>query len=208
MAKKNESNLRGPGRPVTVGERIPLGLRVTKELKQKLNNAVFTSGRSQSQEAEFRLEQTFNAANTLFDALDLAYGRRWTGIVLAMAHAAQLTGTRSMMLNHWNFEACEDWVLDPFAFDQAVKAINAILEAFRPEGKITVTPQSGFARYPKSMFEDLGRGCALDILQLLAVPNDRRGDTEIVRAISQRVGNLRSNGRDAGAKKPDKKCGK
>ena len=46
------------GRP-TVGERVPLGLRVTPEMKRRLDAAAKQSGRSQSQEAEFRLERSF-----------------------------------------------------------------------------------------------------------------------------------------------------
>jgi hypothetical protein len=36
-----------------------LGLRVTPTIKQRLDAAAKSNGRSQAQEAEFRLEQTF-----------------------------------------------------------------------------------------------------------------------------------------------------
>ena len=39
--------------------RVSLGLRVTPEAKRKLDHAARKSGRSQSQEAEFRIEQSF-----------------------------------------------------------------------------------------------------------------------------------------------------
>ena len=48
-----------PMKPPTPGERTPLGLRVTAEVKQKLEEAAIQSGRSLSQEAELRLEQSF-----------------------------------------------------------------------------------------------------------------------------------------------------
>jgi hypothetical protein len=54
------------GRP-TVGERVPLGLRVTPEMKRRLDAAAKQSGRSQSQEAEFRLEGSFGR-DTLIEA--------------------------------------------------------------------------------------------------------------------------------------------
>ena len=41
------------------GERIQLSFRVTPELKRLLTAAADQSGRSQSQEAEFRLERSF-----------------------------------------------------------------------------------------------------------------------------------------------------
>src|SRR5262245_45832960 len=42
------------------GERVQLSFRVTPELKRRLDAAATKSGRSQSQEAEFRLEQSFD----------------------------------------------------------------------------------------------------------------------------------------------------
>jgi predicted transcriptional regulator len=50
------------GRPTKAplpGERVSLGLRVTAEIKRKLDEAAEKSGRSQSQEAELRLERSF-----------------------------------------------------------------------------------------------------------------------------------------------------
>jgi hypothetical protein len=53
-------NLGGrPKREPDPGERVKLGLRVTAEVKRKLDAAADANGRSQSQEAEFRLEQSF-----------------------------------------------------------------------------------------------------------------------------------------------------
>jgi hypothetical protein len=178
------------GRPREFGERHPLGLRVTKETKKKLTDAANASGRSQSREAEFRLEQTFNSANTLFDALDLAYGRHWTGILLALAHAAQLTGTRGLAVNSWNFEGAEDWVMDPYAYDQVVKAVNAILEAFRPMGDVSAKPVGDFAHLPLATLEFLGKGFAQEFLQQLKKPNDQRADVEIAGAARQRLADI------------------
>ncbi len=50
-----------PTKPGTAGQRNSLGLRVTAEIKRKLEAAALKSGRSQSQEAEFRIEQSFKA---------------------------------------------------------------------------------------------------------------------------------------------------
>ena len=44
-----------PPKPPTPGERTPLGLRVTAEVKKMLEQAAVQSGRSLSQEAELRL---------------------------------------------------------------------------------------------------------------------------------------------------------
>jgi hypothetical protein len=65
-----------PGRPRIEpedGERVQLSFRVTPELKRLLDAAANASGRSQSQEAEMRLEKSFwldqmNAAAMLKEA--------------------------------------------------------------------------------------------------------------------------------------------
>jgi hypothetical protein len=53
-----------PGRPLLRerknGDRVPLGFRVTLDLKQRLEYASTACGRSQSQEAEIRLERSFH----------------------------------------------------------------------------------------------------------------------------------------------------
>ncbi|HEY1613376.1 MAG TPA: TraY domain-containing protein [Rhizomicrobium sp.] len=190
MAKEKGTNDAKRGRPATMGERIQLGLRVTKETKQSLNRASYLSGRSQSQEAEFRLEQSFQATRTLFDALDLAYGRHWTGIVLALAYAAHITGTRAMAINHWEFYTAEEWVLDPFAYDQAVKAINTVLEAFRPNGEIKVVPVSDFAQLAVGTYERIGEEFARGILEKIGNQNDGSPEAEVIQAIAQRLADL------------------
>jgi hypothetical protein len=51
---------RGPRfKPAKDGERISLGFRVTADLKRKLDAAATSSGRSQAQETELRLENSF-----------------------------------------------------------------------------------------------------------------------------------------------------
>lgn len=51
------------GRPKKDGsepaDRVPLGFRVKPDMKRRIENAAKESGRSQSQEAELRLEKSF-----------------------------------------------------------------------------------------------------------------------------------------------------
>ena len=48
-----------PVRPSGDRKRISLGLRVTAEIKDQLDHSAVKNGRSQSQEAELRIEQSF-----------------------------------------------------------------------------------------------------------------------------------------------------
>ena len=134
--------------------------------------------------------RTSHAASTLFDALDLANGRHWTGILLALAHCAQLTGTRGFAVNSWEFDGAEDWVNDAYAYDQAVKAVNTILDAFRPKGDVSAKPVGDFRHLPRASVEFLGKGFAQDFLQQLKKPNDERAEAEITRAARQRLADL------------------
>lgn len=75
---------RGRGRP-TVGERVALGLRVTHEMKRKLDAAAERNGRSQSAEAEFRLGHTFAPYQGLvLGTLTLVYGEEIAAILMGM----------------------------------------------------------------------------------------------------------------------------
>ncbi len=61
------------GRPMKKpprGQRVSLGLKVTAEIKRRLDSAARASGRTQSQEAERRIEMSYNYERVLgeFDA--------------------------------------------------------------------------------------------------------------------------------------------
>ena len=164
---------RKPGRPVEFGERHALGLRVTKETKEALDRAAQASGRSLSQEAETRLESTFTAGNAVFDALDLAYGPRWVGLLLAIATLAQIIGTRGVFLSQWKLDGGGDWLADPYAYDQAVQGTNFVLEAFRPEGKIAAPLPPDNLGFPQSAYQRLGEGFARELLDGLVNPANK-----------------------------------
>jgi hypothetical protein len=57
---KPKKRIGRPTRPPKPGERVTLGLRVTAELKNRIEAAANEKGRSLSQEAEFRLERSFD----------------------------------------------------------------------------------------------------------------------------------------------------
>jgi TraY domain len=60
------------GRPTKApegNERVMLGLRVTADIKRRLDAAAAASGRSQSQEAELRIERSFEGEDAFTRAL-------------------------------------------------------------------------------------------------------------------------------------------
>ena len=80
-----------PKRQPRKGERFQLGIRVTSEMKRRLDAAAEQTGRSQSQEVELRLERSFERAGLLPDVLALAYGKELADPV--MQYADWLRGT-------------------------------------------------------------------------------------------------------------------
>src|SRR5580700_1089780 len=96
------------------GERRALGLMVTPEIKNKLDGVAKLNGRSQSQEAEARLEQTFRNENYLDQAMDLAFGPRLAVLLAALGRAMNETGRLA--------EFPTDWMSVPALFNEAVGA--------------------------------------------------------------------------------------
>src|SRR5262245_36814431 len=73
------------------GDRVPLSLRVTPEIKKRIDDASLRSGRSQSQEVEFRLERSCGQQGLLEEALTLRYGARLTTLLTTLADAMRGT---------------------------------------------------------------------------------------------------------------------
>jgi len=171
---------------------VPLGLRVTTEVKEKLDHAAKASGRSQSMEAELRLEQTFRSDQELFDALDLAYGRELTGLLMILARVMHLAGTRGAFASSFTVNS-PNWLDDPFAYDQCAKAVNKVLEELRPAGDpkrhLTMQEAHGISG---ADIEQLGEGFALNVLLSLLKPEDVRDPEQHVLAATERLsGRLR-----------------
>jgi TraY domain len=135
-----ETNRKG-GRPrrraPVPGERVSLGLRVTPEMKARLDAEARRSGRSQSQEAELRLEQSFRNDNYADQAMDLAYGLRLTALLKALGRVMVDAGPVAAMRKTGRHQDAVNWMSNAYAFDQAAEAVATVLEALQPEGDKT-----------------------------------------------------------------------
>lgn len=131
------------GREPEPGERVPLSVRVTPEMKLHIAAAALRSGRSQSQEIEYRLERSLERESLLPDVLTLAYGEQLAGVLLLIGDAMERAGEVSAgMVDHsLGYEwADRDWMQYPEEYDQAVQAAVAILEAARPKASSRKIP--------------------------------------------------------------------
>jgi TraY domain-containing protein len=115
------------GRP-SLGKRVGLGLRVTPETKKLLDDAAARSGRSQSQEAEFRLERSFDRSELLLEVLTLTYGRRLAGLLnalgMVMSTAGALAGRDPLRR--------DDWANEYHTYRAAQQAVELLLMLWKP----------------------------------------------------------------------------
>jgi hypothetical protein len=118
------------------GERVALSLRMTPELKSKLDAAAEQGGRSQSQEAEFRLERTFQYNELLEDALKLAYDKEIAGILLLLGEVMNAAVRRSYIhratkvdgrIDWDSVDANYYWADDPNSYDEVLKGAITVL---------------------------------------------------------------------------------
>lgn len=71
---KEPKRIGRPMKPPPRGKRVSLGLKVTAEIKRRLDSAARASGRTQSQEAERRIEMSYTYENAI-GALDAAIAK-------------------------------------------------------------------------------------------------------------------------------------
>lgn len=135
-----------PKRKPKDGERVALSLRMTPALKRRLDAAAERGGRSLSQEAEVRLERSFDREDLLSEGLTLAFGDRLAGLLImlgmAMAGAAAVAppdqGRRRLFHDDW-------WASDPDCYETAAFAAKILLDSGRPKGCVTATYNEALA---------------------------------------------------------------
>lgn len=141
-----------PRKEPVEGDRVTLGLRVTAQTKKRLDEAADASGRSQSQEAEIRIERSFDRQELLGEALELAYGaplaQLLRAIGWAMATAGPLAAAEAIeggsRAERW-LGAKENWPAINEARNEAAEAAIALLRWFQ-HGQDAEEPASPLAK--------------------------------------------------------------
>jgi hypothetical protein len=77
-SKGNLKRIGRPTKPPKPGERVPLGLRITPEMKRRLEMVAVMKGRSLSQEVELRLERSLDLGRHL----TIARGDLWAPVLI------------------------------------------------------------------------------------------------------------------------------
>ena len=162
-----------PGREPAPGERVGLSLRVTPEMKRLLDAAAASSGRSLSQEAEVRLEQSFRDEDLLPQILDMAFGPQTAGLLLLLGQCVRRVENGAKWMARASGEEAPTWTDNPWLYRQVEDAVNLVMERLRPVGEVAEPPAFKTQGFPKEVLDILrqvGRHSAGVLLQSTASP--------------------------------------
>src|SRR5262249_10336517 len=143
-----------PRKKARPGEYV--GFRSPAALKAQLERAAQQNFRSLSSEAQFRLESTFTGDDLLDQTNDRAHGRDVAGLLMLLARVMKDTGPVAGVRS----AGTTDWLSNPYAFDQVVKAVNQALEGLRPDGDTAPPEETDDAR---TLGEKLARGALIAV---------------------------------------------
>ena len=130
---------------------MPLSLRVTPLMKEKLEGAALNSGRSLTQEIELRLEQSFLKSEHAIETLAAAYGPQVAAVLAVLAdtmHFVAAHATWQVLMPseddrkhgdiHMAMSAAyrRPMLANPFVFNEMAQAVSQVLELLRPDGDV------------------------------------------------------------------------
>jgi hypothetical protein len=113
-------------------KRVPLSMRITPKVREWLEKEAADSGRSLTQEAEFRLEQSLQEEKRIPDAMRRIYGSQLAGFLLLIGGILREVGPQIGYGHARTLEKAHNWFDLRFAFDQAKDAIDLVMKALRP----------------------------------------------------------------------------
>ena len=157
-----------PTKPAKQGEKTTLSLRVTPELKRRLDNVSTLSGRNLSQEAELRLEKSFHEHELMTNVLGFAYGPRIAGLVLVLARVMHDAGRQCEGLLQGSGASDQDWHAIPEAFDKVAQTVSDTLAALRPDADPSETEEITAEVARRLSAPGVGSGPANTILRAIA----------------------------------------
>jgi hypothetical protein len=134
-----------PRKPGIPGQRSKLGLMVTGEIKDRLDGIARANGRTQSQEAEVRIENSFRGEGMLLEFLDLAFGPKDAGVLLMLG----VTMTQAALRDR------ADWHGGAPMAEAMLVALSFVLKVFAGDSScLGVIPDDLFAiRYLSPFFD-------------------------------------------------------
>jgi len=120
---------------------VQLSFRITPALKRELDDAAVRSGRSQSQEAEIRLERSFDHQSLLSEVLTLEYGKELAGLLMLFGSAMSLA-EYCYALDH---RSAERPASEADAHEQRRRSVDIVLDVMRPDGDVKASLAGAWA---------------------------------------------------------------
>lgn len=114
-------------------EKVGLRLRFNEKLRRRLEQAAARNEQSMNAEIIHRLEASFVDEERFVVE---SFGTPEVFGIMKIIAAAMLETGRVAGFYSGDFNAGFQWIDDPYAYDQAVKAATRVLEALRPPGSI------------------------------------------------------------------------
>jgi hypothetical protein len=115
------------------GKRYPLNMRTTFEVRQELERAATATGRSLAQEAEHRIQQTFQNQKILQEALDLSFGPEISGLLMVIGDVMRTTA-QTVAFTSSGDPSIENWTEEPLIYDAVAKAVSTVFDQHNPRG--------------------------------------------------------------------------
>ena len=168
---------------------MPLGLRVTPKIKRMLDDSATASGRSQSQEAEFRIEQSFHGQQTFREAQQIVFGRQGVALIHLLARELRDAVIEAGLSPH------DDWMSDPTAFDRVARKFTELLRRLRPAG----VPKLQQRESPEDSVRRLIIGLADETFIPLGPLRSELRDEFGLSTFNRLIKTANDNGRDLGA---------
>ena len=136
---------------------VQLKVRMREPLRAQLEQAAKGTGHSMNAEILERLDRSFERQDLAVEVLTATYGRQLTGLLTALGRTMKDTGAHAGFILTRTPEGASNWLGNPYAFDQAAKAVETIIEAFRPSGEIVAPGEVDFDNDElNAVFADLG----------------------------------------------------
>jgi hypothetical protein len=117
-----------PGRRRKDQKRIPLSMRTTPSTRARLEAAAAENGRSITQEAEIRLDQSFGTQDLLDQVLELTFGRIDGDLVHVLGKILQTATSQANVFTH-----AQCWCDDASAFKATETFMKALFDGLRPK---------------------------------------------------------------------------
>ena len=108
-----------------------LSTRIHASTRKALERAAAENKRTLSREIERRLRRSFDDDAKITELLG---GRELFGLLQIIASSLTVVGDFAFSTRAGRLGASGEWLNDPYAFDQALQAVVAVLEAVRPPG--------------------------------------------------------------------------